>query len=110
MSDAVPNDRKQKGEALVNDVDKIAPVLLASGAKSEELGTLSPDAVTALVRHGWRHRRRLARYLSPPMRPRESLHWRKCAHGCHILFPDRTGTRMSSAVCCATSTSLAFTR
>jgi hypothetical protein len=35
-------------EALINDVDKIAPVLRACGAKSEELGALSSDAVTAL--------------------------------------------------------------
>ena len=48
MSDAGPSDRKQKGETLLNDVDKIAPVLLASGAKREELSTRSPDAVTAL--------------------------------------------------------------
>ena len=48
MSDAGPSDRKQKGETLLNDVDKIAPVLLASGAKSEELGTRSRDTVTAL--------------------------------------------------------------
>jgi hypothetical protein len=48
MSDAVPGVGKQETEALLNDVDKIAPVLRASGASSEELSTLSPDAVTAL--------------------------------------------------------------
>jgi hypothetical protein len=52
MSEAVPSDGKQKAEAQLNDVDKIAPVLLASGGKSEELGTLSPGAVTALSGFG----------------------------------------------------------
>jgi indole-3-acetate monooxygenase len=48
MSDTRPSDQKQKRETLLNTVDKIAPVLRASGATSEELGTLSPEAVTAL--------------------------------------------------------------
>lgn len=52
MSDAVPSDRKQKGGALLDNLDKIAPVLLASGAKSEEFGTLPPDAATAPRRLG----------------------------------------------------------
>ena len=55
MSAAVPSDRNQKGETLLNEVDKIAPVLLASGAKSEELGTRSPDAVTALGMGNLKH-------------------------------------------------------
>ena len=42
MSDTRPSDQKQKRETLLNTVDKIAPVLRASGATSEELGTLSP--------------------------------------------------------------------
>jgi hypothetical protein len=48
MGDAFPGDRKQEREALLDDVDKIAPVVQASGAKSEELGTLSREAVIAL--------------------------------------------------------------
>jgi hypothetical protein len=48
MGDAFPSDRKQGREALLDDVDKIAPVVQASGAKSEELGTLSREAVIAL--------------------------------------------------------------
>jgi hypothetical protein len=48
MGDAFPSDRKQEREALLDDVDKIAPVVQAPGAKSEELGTLSPEAVVAL--------------------------------------------------------------
>jgi hypothetical protein len=49
MADAFPSDRKQKREALLDDVDKIAPVAQASGAKSEELGTLSPEAVICVT-------------------------------------------------------------
>jgi hypothetical protein len=48
MGDAFPSDRKQRREALLDDVDKIAPVLQACGAKSEEPGTLSHEAVIAL--------------------------------------------------------------
>jgi hypothetical protein len=48
MSDAFATGRKQKREALLDDVAKIAPVPQASGAKSEELGTLSPEAVITL--------------------------------------------------------------
>jgi hypothetical protein len=44
MGDALSRDRKEKREALPNDVDKIVPVLQVCGAKSEELGTLSPEA------------------------------------------------------------------
>jgi hypothetical protein len=47
MGDAFPSDRKQEREALLDDVDRIAPVVQACG-KSEELGTLSPEAVIAL--------------------------------------------------------------
>jgi hypothetical protein len=47
MGDAFPSARKQKREALLDDVDKIAPVRQACGANSEELGTLSPETVIA---------------------------------------------------------------
>jgi indole-3-acetate monooxygenase len=47
MGDAFPDDRKQNREALLDDVDKIAPVLQACGANSEELGTLSAETVIA---------------------------------------------------------------
>ncbi len=52
MSEAFPKDRKQKRQALLDAVDKIAPVLRASGPKSEELGTLAPEAVAALRNAG----------------------------------------------------------
>jgi indole-3-acetate monooxygenase len=48
MKNAFPSDRKLKRAALLEAVDKIAPILRASGPNSEELGTLSPDAVAAL--------------------------------------------------------------
>jgi alkylation response protein AidB-like acyl-CoA dehydrogenase len=48
MSNVLPNDRALKRKALLEAVDKIAPVLRAAGAKSEELGTLAPEAVAAL--------------------------------------------------------------
>src|SRR5215469_3526167 len=52
MSEALPKDRMQKRKTLLDAVDKIAPVLRASGPKSEELGTLAPDAVAALRNAG----------------------------------------------------------
>src|ERR1700757_4287023 len=52
MSDAFPKDRIAKRKALLDAVDKIAPVLRASGPKSEELGTLAPEAVAALRNAG----------------------------------------------------------
>ena len=48
MTDAFPSDRKLKRKVLLDAVNEIASVLRASGAKSEELGTLAPDAVAAL--------------------------------------------------------------
>lgn len=38
---------ESKREALLDDVDKIAPVLQACGANSEQLGALSPETVIA---------------------------------------------------------------
>jgi indole-3-acetate monooxygenase len=52
MAEVFPKDRKQKRQALLDAVDKIAPVLRASGPRSEELGTLAPDAVAALRNAG----------------------------------------------------------
>src|SRR5215469_9580820 len=52
MSNALPKDRMLKRKALLDAVEKIAPVLQASSAKSEELGTLAPDAVAALRNAG----------------------------------------------------------
>jgi indole-3-acetate monooxygenase len=48
MSNAFPKERALKRKALLDAVDKIAPVLRASSAKSEEQGTLAPEAVAAL--------------------------------------------------------------
>jgi alkylation response protein AidB-like acyl-CoA dehydrogenase len=43
-----PKDTAAKRKLLLDRVAAIAPVLRASGAKSEELGTLAPEAVKAL--------------------------------------------------------------
>jgi len=48
MTNAFPSDRKLKREALLDAVDKIAPILRDSGAKSDTIGTLSSEAVAAL--------------------------------------------------------------
>ena len=45
---AYPKDPQAKRKILLEAIDKIAPVLRASGPKSEELGTLAPEAVNAL--------------------------------------------------------------
>lgn len=43
-----PKERDAKRKLLLEEVDRIAPILEASGAKSEELATLAPEAVEAL--------------------------------------------------------------
>jgi alkylation response protein AidB-like acyl-CoA dehydrogenase len=43
-----PKDRDAKRKFLLDEVARIGPTLQASGAKSEELGTLAPEAVAAL--------------------------------------------------------------
>jgi indole-3-acetate monooxygenase len=43
-----PNQPEPKRKMLLESVAAIAPILSASGPKSEELGTLAPEAVTAL--------------------------------------------------------------
>jgi alkylation response protein AidB-like acyl-CoA dehydrogenase len=48
MIKAFPSDRTAKRKMLLDAVDGISATLRASGAKSEELGTLAPEAVTAL--------------------------------------------------------------
>jgi len=52
MNKAFPQDRLQKREMLLAAVDRIAETLRASGGKSEELGTLAPEAVKALRENG----------------------------------------------------------
>ena len=47
-----PRERLAKRQALLAQVERIAPVLRASGTKSEELATLAPEAVTALREAG----------------------------------------------------------
>ena len=47
-----PADRDIKRKFLLDGVERIAPVLQASAAKSEELGTLAPEAVQALREAG----------------------------------------------------------
>jgi alkylation response protein AidB-like acyl-CoA dehydrogenase len=47
-----PRERVAKRQALLAQVERIAPVLRASGTKSEELATLAPEAVTALREAG----------------------------------------------------------
>jgi indole-3-acetate monooxygenase len=41
-------ERETKREELLTQVERIAPILQASGGKSEELATLAPEAVAAL--------------------------------------------------------------
>jgi alkylation response protein AidB-like acyl-CoA dehydrogenase len=48
MTQAFPEDRLAKRHMLLAAVDRIAATLRASGPKSEELGTLAPEAVNAL--------------------------------------------------------------
>ena len=45
-------DRDAKQKFLLEQVERIGPILQASGAKSEELGTLAPEAVAALREAG----------------------------------------------------------
>src|ERR1700722_12585785 len=47
-----PRERLAKRQALLAQVGRIAPVLRASGTKSEGLATLAPEAVTALREAG----------------------------------------------------------
>jgi indole-3-acetate monooxygenase len=54
-----PKERDAKQKFLLEQVERIGPILQASGAKSEELGTLAPEAVTAL-RDGGLFRLKLA--------------------------------------------------
>jgi hypothetical protein len=39
-----PRDRDAKQKFLLEQVERIGPILQASGAESEELGTLAPEA------------------------------------------------------------------
>lgn len=48
MTGGFPKDTLAKRKDLLARVEAIAPVLRASGGKSEELGTLAPEAVKAL--------------------------------------------------------------
>jgi indole-3-acetate monooxygenase len=52
MTEAFPRERAAKRKSLLDAVDGISKTLRASGPRSEELGTLAPDAVDALVRTG----------------------------------------------------------
>ena len=52
MTDKFPQDTIAKRKLLLERVEAIAPVLRASGPKSEELGTLAPEAVAALRDNG----------------------------------------------------------
>jgi len=48
MIENFPADRDAKQKFLLEQVERIGPILRDSGAKSEELGTLAPEALTAL--------------------------------------------------------------
>ena len=50
--DEFPKDLAARRKLLLERVEAIAPVLRASGARSEELGTLAPEAVQALRDNG----------------------------------------------------------
>lgn len=52
MAEEFPKDIAAKRKLLLDRVEAIAPVLRASGPKSEELGTLAPEAVAALRDNG----------------------------------------------------------
>lgn len=52
MTEAFPNDTLAKRKLLLERVEKIGPILRQSGPKSEELGTLAPEAVKALRDNG----------------------------------------------------------
>jgi alkylation response protein AidB-like acyl-CoA dehydrogenase len=52
VSDSFPTDPAAKRELLLDRVEAIAPVLRASGPKSEEQGALAPEAVQALRDNG----------------------------------------------------------
>jgi indole-3-acetate monooxygenase len=52
MTEAFPSDRAAQRKFLLDAVDGIGKTLRASGAQSEELGTLAPEAVDALIRTG----------------------------------------------------------
>jgi indole-3-acetate monooxygenase len=44
----LPKEQETKRNALLAHVERIAPILQASGGKSEEIATLAPETVTAL--------------------------------------------------------------
>ncbi len=48
MLKSFPGQREAKREKLLAEVERIGPTLQASGARSEELATLAPEAVQAL--------------------------------------------------------------
>ena len=48
MIEDLPQDRLAKRKVLLDRVEGIAETLRASGPKSEESGTLAPEAVNAL--------------------------------------------------------------
>src|SRR5262245_66392166 len=52
MTEAFPRERAAKRKFLLDAVDSISKTLRASGPRSEELGTMAPDAVDALIRTG----------------------------------------------------------
>ena len=47
-----PKEREDKRKFLLEAVERIGPTLQASGARSEELTTLAPEAVQALRESG----------------------------------------------------------
>jgi indole-3-acetate monooxygenase len=52
MTKEFPKETAAKRKMLLDAVDRIAPTLRQSGPKSEELGTLAPEAVQALRENG----------------------------------------------------------
>src|SRR5262247_4462804 len=52
MTEAFPKERATKRKFLLDAIDSISKTLRASSPRSEELATLAPDAVDALVRTG----------------------------------------------------------
>jgi alkylation response protein AidB-like acyl-CoA dehydrogenase len=52
MTAEIPKETAAKRKMLLEAVERIAPTLRQSGPRSEELGTLAPEAVNALLNNG----------------------------------------------------------
>jgi len=77
MTEAFPRERATKRKFLLDAVDSISGTLRASGPRSEELGTLAPDAVDALIRTGMFRLKLAAERVAPkPIPSPKCWSWR----------------------------------